>query len=109
MSTTAEHTSPATTDPRGKGLSAGSLGLMASVVLGVSSVAAVSALTATLGPRSSPRGRRVRRPDLRPVLTCLAFVAIATGVAYRGTAPPRPKGGAGEVSKAGRLGGSAYA
>ena len=43
-------------DLRGKGLSTGSLGLLASVVLGVSSVAPVYALTATLGPTVSEVG-----------------------------------------------------
>src|SRR3712207_1648187 len=37
-------------DLRAKGLAGGSVGLLASVVLGVSSIAPVYALTATLGP-----------------------------------------------------------
>jgi amino acid transporter len=54
--TAAEHTAPETSDLRGKGLSTGSLGLVASVVLGVSSVAPVYSLTATLGPTVSEVG-----------------------------------------------------
>ncbi len=38
-------------DLRAKGLAGNSVGLLASVVLGVSSIAPVYALTATLGPR----------------------------------------------------------
>ena len=53
MSTTAERTTAPGSDLRQKGLSSGSLGLLASVVLGVSSVAPVYALTATLGPTVS--------------------------------------------------------
>jgi amino acid transporter len=58
MSTTAQAPAGATAPPdlRSKGLSAGSLGLVASVVLGVSSVAPVYALTATLGPTVSEVG-----------------------------------------------------
>ena len=41
---------PAEEDLQEKGLSAGSVGLLASVVLGISSVAPAYALTATLGP-----------------------------------------------------------
>ncbi len=57
MTTTAQP--PAGTgaaDLRRKGLSSGSLGLVASIVLGVSSVAPVYALTATLGPTVSEVG-----------------------------------------------------
>ena len=41
---------PAAADLRAKGLSRNSVGLVASIVLGVSSIAPVYALTATLGP-----------------------------------------------------------
>lgn len=58
MSTTAQAPAEAAGPPdlRRKGLSTGSLGLVASVVLGVSSVAPVYALTATLGPTVSEVG-----------------------------------------------------
>ena len=55
MTTTAP-TPVGAADLRRKGLSPGSLGLLASVVLGVSSVAPVYALTATLGPTVSEVG-----------------------------------------------------
>jgi amino acid transporter len=49
MSLAAPRSTP-TRDLRTKGLSTNSVGLLASVVLGVSSIAPVYALTATLGP-----------------------------------------------------------
>src|SRR5215207_604307 len=49
-SMTLEQTESGRADLRAKGLSKNSVGLLASVVLGVSSIAPVYALTATLGP-----------------------------------------------------------
>ena len=57
-------------DLQSKGLSRGSLGLFGSVVLGVSSVAPVYALTATLGPTVSEVGLQM------PAVFLVGFVVV---------------------------------
>jgi amino acid transporter len=77
MSTTAQAPTGASAPPdlRSKGLSSGSLGLVGSIVLGVSSVAPVYALTATLGPTVSEVGLQM------PAVFLVGFIPMLL-VAY---------------------------